>query len=269
MISVITITYNAESYIDGTVRSILGQSNLDFQFVLVDGLSKDNTIGKVKELIEEFSFPKERLIIVSEKDKGVYDAMNKGVSLAKGEYIIFMNGGDSFYDLTVLDKFEAVVSRVDADAYYGNTMMEFYEGKGVLHDNEERHRNSVMPFIHQSVIVKRDLLLKHPFDLKYKILADNEFFFWMRTNGYKFHYENFIVSNYDAREGLSENNPYQIELERDAIMGKNNIPFYFLRKFKLRLTKGLIQPIKDFAPRKLLNMYFLRKKNYIDWVEIY
>ena len=269
MISIITITYNAESYIDGTVRSILGQSNPNFQFVLVDGLSKDNTIGKVKKLIEDFSFPKERLVVVSEKDKGVYDAMNKGVGLAKGDYVLFMNGGDSFYDSTVLDKFETVVSKVDADAYYGNTMMKFYEGRGVLHDNEECHCNSVMPFIHQSVIVKRDLLLKHPFDLKYKILADNEFFCWMRKKGYKFHYENFIVSNYDAREGLSENNPYQIELERDAITGKDKIPFYFLRKIKLRLTKGLIQPIKDFAPRKLLNMYFVKKKKYIDWVEIY
>lgn len=269
MISVITVSFNAETYIENTVRSILEQTDEQFEFLLVDGDSHDNTVKVVKNLLEEYGFPNSRFILIQEKDKGVYDAMNKGVTACHGDYVLFMNGGDSFYDKNVIATFENIAFQNKADAYYGDTMMEFYEGKGILHDNEESNRNAVMPFIHQSVIVKRSLLKEHPFNLKYKILADNEFFYWMRKNGCKFYYENFIVSNYDAREGLSENNPYQIEIERDEIMGRNLKPFYFVRKIKLRCTKGLIQPIKDYAPKWLLNKYFIWKKKNIDWIEIY
>lgn len=268
MISVITVSFNAETYIGNTVRSVLEQTDDAFEFVLVDGLSHDKTVEIVKNLIVEYEFPYSRFVLIQEKDRGVYDAMNKGVAACHGDYVIFMNGGDSFYDNNAISTFERIVSTNKADAYYGNTMMEFYEGNGILHDNEENNRNAVMPFIHQSVIVRRELLIEHPFNLEYKILADNEFFYWMRKKGCKFHYENFIVSNYDAREGLSENNPYRIEIERDAIVGRNLKPFYFLRKLKLRCTKGLIQPIKDYAPRWLLNKYFVWKKKNIDWIRI-
>lgn len=162
MISVITVSFNAETYIENTVRSILEQTDEQFEFVLVDGDSHDNTVKVVKNLLEEYGFPNSRFILIQEKDKGVYDAMNKGVTACHGDYVLFMNGGDSFYDKNVIAKFENIAFQNKADAYYGDTMMEFYEGKGILHDNEESNGNAVMPFIHQSVIVKRSLLKEHP-----------------------------------------------------------------------------------------------------------
>lgn len=243
------------------------QTSDAYEYIVVDGASRDNTVTKVCSLVDNLKFPIDRFTIVSESDKGVYDAMNKGVQLAKGEYVLFMNGGDSFYDENVINNFVDSLSRLPVDAIYGNTMIEFYEGKGVFHDDEDNNRNSIMPFIHQSVIVRRSLLMKHPFDLSYRICADNEFFYWMRQSGCTFLHENFIVSNYDAREGLSENNPFLIEIEKDRITGRNKQSHYWLRKIILRCTKGIIQPIKDFAPRSLLNWYFRRKKTYIDWKE--
>ena len=120
-------------------------------------------------------FPEEQTIIVSEKDHGMVDAMNKGVRLCHGEYVLFLNGGDSFYDEHVIDELEHTIALYPADAIYGRTMMLFYEGRGIYNENEE-HGDPIMPFIHQSVIVKREHLLVHPFDLSYKILGDREFF---------------------------------------------------------------------------------------------
>lgn len=269
MISVITVCFNAEAYIEQTVRSVLSQVDDEFEFILVDGASKDGTVALVQRIVRELKFPEERFICISERDKGVYDAMNKGVVIAHGDFVLFMNGGDSFYNHDVIGTFEKIIRQRKADAYYGNTMMEFYEGKGIRYENEEWHQDEIMPFIHQSIIVKRKLLLEHPFDLSYRILADREFFYWMRKNGSVFHYEDFIVSNYDARDGLSENHPYIIACEGDRIVGLDKNPFYWLRRLRWRLTKAPIQPIKNIAPRWLLNFYFQRKRKNIEWVEKY
>jgi len=268
MISVITISWNAEKEIVETVKSILNQDKVKFEFIVIDGASNDQTVATVWQLINESKFHPEHFEIISEPDNGVFDAMNKGVKLAKGDYVIFMNCGDRFYDNYVLMAFENAIARgEDADVYYGNTLMVFYEGKGFFHDDETSIRNPIMPFIHQSAITRRNILLKHPFNLNYRICADFELYHWMRNNGYRFNHENFTVSIYDAREGLSEKNPLLIRREKDRVIGRNKEKNYWLTKIIQCLTIGMIQPIKDYAPRKLLNYYFRQKKTYINWIE--
>lgn len=266
MISVITVTFNAENFIDATILSIVSQTNQSFEFILVDGASKDRTIEKVDRILAKHNFPSNRYISISEKDRGMVDAMNKGVRLSHGDYILFMNGGDCFYDEEVINRLEDSARRFPVDAIYGRTMMIFYEGKGIYNENE-KHGDPIMPFIHQSVIVKREHLIAHPFDLSYKILGDREFFYWMRQQGLKFHAEDYIVSIYDAREGGSENNPYLIAVEGDRILGIDKRPLYWLRKLRWRCTKAPIQPIKNIAPRWLLNKYFFWKRRNIEWIE--
>lgn len=268
MISVITVSWNAQATIQSTLKSIINQNSENFEIVIVDGGSNDNTVLVVKELLESSGFDNSRFTIVSEPDHGVYDAMNKGVRLSKGEYVLFMNCGDRFFNNEVISNFERAIGRGEnADVYYGNTLMEFYEGTGVFHDDESTPRNRVMPFIHQSAITKRSMLLEHPFDLQYRICADFDLYYWMRNKGCRFIHEDFIVSCYDAKEGLSENNPLLIRRENDRIRGIDKTPHYGLRKIIQRCTIGLIQPIKDYAPRWLLNYYFRKKKTYIEWVE--
>lgn len=265
--SVITVCWNAENTIDDTLTSIVKQKNNDFEIIIVDGLSSDKTLFKVKEIISKNNFPESRCKIISEKDRGVFDAMNKGIKNANGEYVLFMNCGDSFYNDDILDQFNDAIDRGEnADVYYGNTLMEFYEGSGIFHDGEDTPRNSIMPFIHQSAITKREILLNHPFDLSYTICADLELYHWMRKQKYSFIHEDFIASRYDAKEGLSENNPLRIRRERDRILGIDKTSGYHLRKLIQRCTIGLIQPIKRMAPRFLLNYYFKKKKTYIDWL---
>ena len=262
MISVVTVTWNASAFIEPTIKSVCKQKNKKFEFLLIDGASKDDTVEKVKSLLAEGGFPLENVRIVSERDRGMCDAMNKGTLLSKGDYVLFLNGGDSFYDENVIGELEGTIAKEPADAIYGRTMMVFYEGRGIYDENEE-HGDPIMPFIHQSVIVRREHLLNHPFDLSYKVLADRELFYWMRQQKMSFHYEPYIVSIYDAREGGSENNPYIIAVEGDIILGKNT----WFRRLRWRITKAPIQPIKNMVPRKFLNWYFRRKRKNIIWVE--
>lgn len=141
----------------------------------------------------------------------------------------------------------------------------FYEGRGIYDGEAGLMRNPVMPFIHQSSIVRRSLLIDYPFDLSYKIIADYVFFKKLRDNDCIFHHLDMIISEYDAKEGLSENNPLMIRYEQDRADGLAAEKFYWARKIALRCTVGLIQPIKDFAPRFILNQYFRKKKTYIKW----
>ena len=102
MISIITATYNSAETINDTIKSVLCQTNKDFEYIIVDGGSTDETIDIVKSYESEFSG---RLKWVSEKDKGIYDAMNKGINAARGEWINFMNAGDRFENMGVLELF--------------------------------------------------------------------------------------------------------------------------------------------------------------------
>lgn len=265
MISVITVCYNAENTIEATLRSILNQNENSFEIIIVDGLSKDRTLKIAHQLINDYNFPCERTKIISEKDMGIYDAMNKGVNIAKGDYVIFMNCGDTFNNPDVLDRLERFSQQNNADAIYGNTVMEFYEGTG-LYSGPEGNGDSIMPFIHQSVIVKREHLIEHPFDISYKILADREFFTYMKNKGLSFKYCDIIISNYNAREGLSASNPLRISFERDRITGEANNRFYPIKKLIKICTIGLIQPIKNHCPRKILNIYFRKKRKHIKWL---
>lgn len=266
-ISVVIICWNAEKIIEETLRSALMQKYDDFEIVIVDGASTDSTLDIVNDVIKKASFPKERLNIISERDRGIYDAMNKGVGHAQGDYIIFMNCGDKFYNEEVLAKFgTAIEGNPKVDVYYGNTLMRFYEGDGIYHEDEFSKINPVMPFIHQSALTQRQALLRNPFDLRFRICADLNLYFHLRQENATFTHLDFIVSIYDAKEGLSENNPLMIRREKDRIFGYDENKGYWLKKIKQRCTIGLIQPIKNFAPRWLLNIYFRRKKKYIIWV---
>lgn len=265
--SVITICWNAANVIEETILSIINQEYEDYELIIIDGKSSDNTLEIVNNTLKRSNFPSSKIHILSERDNGVFDAMNKGVKIAKGDYVIFMNCGDSFYNKSVLYNFSKAIDQGEnGDVYYGNTLMSFYEGRGIFHDDETIHRNAIMPFIHQSAMTKHDILLKHPFDLTYRICADFELYHWMREQKYHFIHNDFIVSCYDAKEGLSENNPLLIRLEKDRVQRLDKNKNYWLRKIMYSFTIGLIQPIKNVAPRWVLNIYFRRKKKYIQWL---
>ncbi len=119
LFSIITIVYNGESFIEGTMQSVLNQTFTDYEYLIIDGKSKDKTMDIVERLqkkrplsIKSFSAP----------DKGLYDAMNKGLSLAKGEFVLFLNAGDHLFETTTLEKIANAASPT-TDVLFGETML--------------------------------------------------------------------------------------------------------------------------------------------------
>jgi glycosyltransferase involved in cell wall biosynthesis len=123
-LSIITITYNAETVLERTLQSIANQTVRDFEYLIIDGNSRDGTL----ELIDKYANIVSR--VVSEKDKGIYDAMNKGLSLATGQYVWFMNAGDEIHDPQVIARLYEQLSQ-QADVYYGETLFVNDSGKSI------------------------------------------------------------------------------------------------------------------------------------------
>lgn len=170
VISIITVVYNSEAFIENTIRSVLSQTYQNIDFVIIDGGSSDNTLEIIKK------YEKSIALWQSEPDKGLYDAMNKGLKLATGDYVWFINSGDLIFDNDTLTL--AIGKESDfADIYYGETM-------NVNDDYEEiGHRRLKAPdklrwksfkngmmVCHQSIIIKRQLA--DNYNLKYKRSAD-------------------------------------------------------------------------------------------------
>lgn len=170
MISVITICYNAESTLPATMRSVAAQSYGDFEHLIIDGASRDSTV----DLARRESIGATR--IFSEPDKGIYDAMNKGLAKAQGRYVIFLNAGDAFHDSGTLAEYgKAALS--DPDIVYGDTVIVDDErrilGPRHLSAPESLTFESFskgMLVCHQAFMAKRSLA--GPYDLRYRFSAD-------------------------------------------------------------------------------------------------
>ena len=116
LFSIITVTWNAASVIAPTLRSVERQTSTDYEMLIIDGASTDDTLRIVKQASIA------SLRVFSEPDNGLYDAMNKGISRARGRYLIFLNAGDAFADDTVLVRL-AMLTTEDPGVIYGQTQL--------------------------------------------------------------------------------------------------------------------------------------------------
>ncbi len=170
LFSIITVTYNAASVIEPTLKSVLAQTCTDYEYLVVDGASKDDTI----KMVREAEIPNTR--IVSEPDKGLYDAMNKSIKLAQGKYLIFLNAGDAFSAANALARL-AAAAETDADILYGQTQlvndkravvgMRHLTAPEVL--TAKSFRNGML-VCHQAFVAKRSIVGKY--DMTYRFSAD-------------------------------------------------------------------------------------------------
>ena len=170
LVSVITVVYNSETLIEKTILSVLEQTYFNIEFIIIDGFSSDKTIEIIKKYNNQIAY------WMSEKDSGLYDAMNKGLSYATGEYVWFINSGDKIYADEVLETiFE--IEGADADIYYGETMMigstDEEIGLRRLSTPEELSWKSFrkgMLVSHQSIIVRKSIAPL--FETQYRFSAD-------------------------------------------------------------------------------------------------
>lgn len=251
--SIITINYNNGDGLRKTISSVLNQTFSNYEYIIIDGGSTDGSAEEIKLVADKLTY------WVSEPDKGVYHAMNKGIAKANGEYCILMNSGDCFNDNDVLSRiFNGKIS--DADIIYGNTLVQIYEYE-YLDKAQIVTKKNTMPFCHQSAFTRRVLHLEKPFDTSYKICADKDFFANYYFNGTKTY---LVVDTTVSRiegEGLSSRNIYNQVKESAAIEYKYNSINLF--EYSIKIFVALIKTtIFKIIPRKVLYTFkFGRHKN--------
>lgn len=155
-ISVITICYNAVKVIEKTMRSVLNQSYLNLEYVIVDGGSKDGTQDVIRKIAGEY--PNRDIIIISEPDKGIYDAMNKGIKASSGEWLNMMNAGDCFANNDVFKDIFANEIPMNKTVLFSGYYTRNKNGEKIFRDMDMINRPC---FNHQSVIYRKKLHSEH------------------------------------------------------------------------------------------------------------
>ncbi len=213
-LSIITVTYNCVKTIEKTVLSVLSQNTDDIEYIIIDGGSTDGTLDVLNRYSSSFSH------FIIEPDDGIYDAMNKGIALASGDYIAFINGDDWYEDDALL----FVVNRINesrADVYYGNVIRYFGGKTEKWIPGGIEELNWHLPFGHQGVFVKRTEIR---FDTSYKIAADYKMMLKLYDAGMRFEYMPFDVACF-SMGGISNKNEYNTLTETVDIAANRLIDY--------------------------------------------
>jgi glycosyltransferase involved in cell wall biosynthesis len=196
LISVITVVYNRAVELEGTLLSVLGLDYGNVEYIIIDGGSTDGTVEMIRRYEDRIDY------WISEPDRGIYDAMNKGIGKATGEWINFMNSGDKFASPEALRFFEA--REFDADVLFGDALAEYPTFRTMFktHPMEVMWKHS--PFCHQASFARASLMKAFKFDVQYRIGADHDFFYRAYKSNKKFEYVDHVVCLFDAREGATK-----------------------------------------------------------------
>ena len=260
-ISVVTVCFNEEKNIGRTIDSVLNQTSADFEYIICDGKSTDSSVKIAESYKDAFAAKGVDYIINSEKDKGIYDGMNKGIDIARGEYIYFLNAGDWFYSDDVIDK---VINHINSnefhDVIFGNVatvernIVQIVEGKEDLYNN--------MTMCHQAVFVLTSHMKERKYNLDYKIMADYNFLLGLKVDGKNFlHIDETIA--YFSVGGVSTVRPKR-NLE-DFFKIHESINHEITQKARRRLYYNAYRSmfsykVKSAMPKKLWYWWSVKKK---------
>lgn len=258
MISIVTVVLNGAKDIEKTMMSVLDQKYKNFEYIIKDGDSKDRT----NEIIKKVSYrTKSNIKHIIKKDRSVYDAMNQALDYCSGEWIIYLNAGDVFYNNNVLNIF----LNLDIEKYdviYGNTIMRDISGDSLFLGDMKLIKKRT-PYCHQSCFVRYEVLSNFKFNINYKILADYDLIIRMYKNDIKFLYVNKIISIYNL-DGISSTDFLSLLKERTDIheihgYGKGKKSFFFFCKYIEAILKLLLN---RFTPKRLnIKLRRFYKKN--------
>ena len=219
--SVITVCYNAQATIEDTIQSVIAQTYHHVEYIIVDGASKDRTLSIINRYRDRIA------TVVSEPDKGLYDAMNKGLRLATGDYVCFLNAGDSFHEDDTLQQMVHTLRELTElpDVLYGETELVDAEGHFVrmrrLQAPEHLTWHSFrqgMLVCHQAFFAKRTLA--EPYDLRYRFSADFDWCIRIMKKSKVLHNTHLTLIDY-LEEGMTTRNHKASLHERFRIMTKH------------------------------------------------
>jgi glycosyltransferase involved in cell wall biosynthesis len=258
--SIITINRNNEKGLEDTIKSVFGQGFTVFEYIIIDGASTDGSVGLIKKYADKINY------WISEPDKGIYNAMNKGISIAKGEYLLFLNSGDTLFDTSILQIF--LNTDYSEDIIYGNII---YDGdKSPLIMPDEITLNTFLggSIGHGASFIKSELFKKYGlYNEDNKIVSDWEFFINAFLKfGCSYRHVDKIFTKYQ-KSGISVNplyNNIQAE-ERNRVLKKNFPLFYdiIFENFSLKDELAFYQHsriIQLFKKLQLNRLNTLRNK---------
>ena len=226
-ISVITVCYDAVATIEKTMLSVLNQTYPNVEYIIIDGGSTDGTVDIIKKYVDRLAY------WVSEPDKGIYDAMNKGISHTNGDFVYFL-GADDILCPNILTKISSLI--ISCDIYYGNVYMinahVAYAGKFNSFDLVVKN----LP--HQGIFYPKRIFKYHNYDLRYKYLADYylNLLLWRKED---FHYIPYIIANYNDLGSSSINRDVKFEKDRFKILCMT-LPWYCFPYILLRKIRTII-----------------------------
>lgn len=253
LISIITVNFNDRAGLEKTILNVAAQSYRRKEHIIIDGGSTDGS----PEIIQRYqSLLAHR---VSEPDAGIYDAMNKGVVCACGDWVNFMNAGDGFHTDDVLEKIFSAPPPA-ADCIYGDTQIHYPGGfTRIARAGEMKTAWKRLPFVHQSAFVKTALARRHPFDLNFPLCADFNFFFNLYQQGGAFCRIGRVVADFHAG-GVSDKKRIAAAREVWRAVRKFRrspaVHFYFMRRIAAAFFKNLLR--RSLPPATV--RYFIRRK---------
>lgn len=236
LISIITVCYNSISSIEKTILSVIKQNYNNIEYVVVDGGSSDGTLDIIQKYKDNITY------FISEPDNGIYDAMNKGIKVSSGDYVIFMNSGDQFNNSNVLSSVSGILNCLTYDIVYGDVVYHYTFGERVVPAKAVSYIKRGMPCSHQSVFVKSSIYKKRSFNLVYKLAADYEFLHWSYCSGKSFYKMPISVSLVDTTDGATCSNFQKSSIETMKIQhlyGRNLLACYYgyiLKILRFRLS---------------------------------
>ena len=264
--SIISVVYNNHDGLKKTINSIINQTYHDFEYIIVDGASTDGSREVAKQYEDVFANFGIDYKIISEPDNGIYDAMNKGIDISKGEWLLFLNSGDSLASSDVLSLCE-LFCESSIDVIYGGTKYKFknlvkLSGGGYMNELPQG-----MVFCHQSAFISSKTIKIMKYDTRYKTAADYDFFLRCYSLGKKFEKIPIIVSEFEFG-GVSTKGNYNILYEKALVQYNNGIFTKYEYDKEIKKLKygekmyNLRQIIKKSMPKKLRDSFI--KHTYIN-----
>ncbi len=249
LVSIITVTYNAEETLERTIKSVLNQTYKNIEYIIVDGVSTDGTIDIIKKYDNKISK------WISEPDVGLYDAMNKGISMASGELIGIINA-DDFYELDAVEKIVKCAMETGAGVISGN--QRHFDSLGHTIDGMGTPIERMwydMAVYHPTVFVRKSVYNEYgTFDLKYRIDADYELMLRLYVNGVSFEKVDSIISNFYLGGTSVENFSLMIDESRsisikyaDYYRGNENILSLIEERYLFQIAITALQGPADIV----------------------
>lgn len=256
LLSIITINYNDALGLEKTINSVVNQSWCEFEYIVIDGGSTDGSLNVIEKNKNKITY------FVSEKDKGIYNAMNKGIVKANGKYILFLNSGDYLVNSEVL---ENVVEELlnDIDFISGN--LEYFDSKGKLFVRKHPEKLTFSYLVsktisHPSTFIKKIMFDKYGlYNEDLKIVSDWEFFFkCLGLNGASYKSTDVTLTHFDMT-GISSSNGDKVNAEKQFVF-KKYLPTIFNDEMDTYIFNKYIENNKRIKHLKIIDeSQFLRK----------